>query len=64
MWLMQAVTHSTSRGFLALAQGALEVLEYLRIIINARHYVFLTLTGWDSVTLDGSEVGQCHIGWL
>jgi len=41
---MQPAAHTTSRDFLAVSTGALEVLlKYLRRIINARLFTFLTL---------------------
>jgi len=37
VWLMQPAAHTTSRDFLTVSTGALEVLlKYLRRIINAR----------------------------
>jgi len=35
MWRMQPVVHTTSRGFLEVSTGALEVLGYLRRSTNS-----------------------------
>jgi len=45
--LMQPAAHTTSRNFLAVSTGALEVLlKYLRRIINARLLTFTRVEVW------------------